>query len=1442
MVSIGTTGFKFVTALKGALMDGNVIAFLTALVQLLPTGGDSLNDVLSADPPRVDAASLFFSILQTVFPLLISILEGDDSKIFKDLTDLVLFGAAKIFESQGRQDVAMALMAIESGNKFELAAAIVNLVASYAAPPVREPVSIYDSTADKTAAPLPEPPMDQPTMKSATKVPHGIVSLAWDMSIDAWVGRHFSAAFIGTTAEHADAHATSGAEPEDRVMMFRQPIVTTGTRKSADNVQLTLLGFDLIGPMQIFPNMPTYGPGSAAAWAAANNARSRRRLQGESPTCGDDMELSADGERCDLKAGAEDSGFSMEDLPNGCKVFLVPLMEPITWKPFMTPAGIDGIEFKILIFPGLFLGGGITMHMILSLDLRAELCIAEMTIKATPIPNFTLRLLASIYLDIFILRGGIEVQADLLRVSLEPTLAIMLKSGFDAGAKIDLVLKPIVICIIAFVDYRWIKWCKLGFLKIPCGLTWNRLADFELACFHIGTGVRITLMELGTDGADKDGAPTGVVGCNEMSGGVGGSEWPDTSAGMSSVGDLRTEYGASGAGGSALFRRLAGPEGRRLSGSNGTVPRSLSPGIVHVDFSGFMDQESIVTAVDLDIGMHPGGKSGVQFLQRQLLGSPESWSGPLDIAPPNGAKLYACVTVWNGAGLSTFACGDALDYDSKPPNAGTLEVLDLHSGAFSSPNDCDNNVADRQLCSPFYVNSTTDITFRANMADTHGINTALWAVVRGQLAKPDSTFVSLPFGKELKSDVPDADPSQPPPPAPLPSPSPPVAREFSLICGEGMNSCEFSSDGTCDDGGQWSTYYECELNTDCFDCGPRANVTTDSALATTADAVAIATTKRAVATPPLEISTSKLQMVHGAVHYIHLALCDEGRNCQMEYSFPIVADITPPPKPDRVAGDFKLNTAADGRNYHFISPHVVRPAWNYPGGVERPTAVPLQDPESGDVQATWSLFEQLNGSIIPRLEDLPAEGDGYLPYGVKMYKPTLGASYLVRVDLRNAAGGHTITWSTPIVADWTVPVVTLPVVESAPQGNLTQHWDTAGDAERYSDILVRSHEFPPGASQYGGTRMFNWVSRRTTHVSVRYATTPDGVKLCSDPDSGIFATDLMLGTAHTLNDLDAFVRIGADDTSPNVSFPLTGALAKTLSTFGDYAECKGCSAPAYLSVRCLNMANMFRFSQSTVGVRVDGTPPLCVSWQVIAGHGLYKRAQVDTGMLEVSGFDGAIYDHETGILRVSYSLDDMTTNESLALPLLSHEGLSPKKLSLFVLNMLHGHRYRVTANAINGVGDATACSSSEVVVDTDPPVAGQALVLQQLDDYERHAGNPSWRGAAFQSSSRTLRLGQRGFADPQSGIAQFWVTVFRQQGNAPVQTIMEETIVPFRRNTVRLAMEVDWGQQRPSPSPRPLTRPCPSCLAPFRWISMWSSHPFPLTSSSFPPTPVLPCP
>jgi hypothetical protein len=252
----------------------------------------------------------------------------------------------------------------------------------------------------------------------------------------------------------ADASTASGADPEDRIFMFRQPIVSTATRKTADNVEVMLNHptkgpQHLVGPLQIMPSEPIEAAqGQAGAPVSAS--------------------FDAEGRRA-----------SEEKAPNGCILFEYPLMDGFVIKPF------PDITFKLYLHPLLVVGGSIGASVTFGFDLFGEICMEQMSLKLTPTPSVRLRLIVEIFVELLVIRGGLRLDADLLGIRLEPTIGMSFKSGFDVAGKIDLVLEPIKLCLSAFVELFWLKWCCSWGVCIPCGFTWKAHADLLLTTYYL---------------------------------------------------------------------------------------------------------------------------------------------------------------------------------------------------------------------------------------------------------------------------------------------------------------------------------------------------------------------------------------------------------------------------------------------------------------------------------------------------------------------------------------------------------------------------------------------------------------------------------------------------------------------------------------------------------------------------------------------------------------------------------------------------------------------------------------------------------------------------------------------------------------------------------------------------------------------------------------------
>jgi len=86
---------------------------------------------------------------------------------------------------------------------------------------------------------------------------------------------------------------------------------------------------------------------------------------------------------------------------------------------------------------------------------------------------------------------------------------------------------------------------------------------------------------------------------------------------------------------------------------------------------------------------------------------------------------------------------------------------------------------------------------------------------RGCFYNKHPVFTSLP----CNIDPPDPEPTPTPTPVPTPTPTPTPEPPSDGSC---TNTCVWAFDSECDDGGPGAEYSDCELGSDCSDCGPRA--------------------------------------------------------------------------------------------------------------------------------------------------------------------------------------------------------------------------------------------------------------------------------------------------------------------------------------------------------------------------------------------------------------------------------------------------------------------------------------------------------------------------------------------------------------------------------------------------------------------------------------------
>ena len=126
------------------------------------------------------------------------------------------------------------------------------------------------------------------------------------------------------------------------------------------------------------------------------------------------------------------------------------------------------------------------------------------------------------YPQITLVRGGVEVNADLIRLAIEPSIGMALKSGFDISSKVDIIRLPSALCVRAYIDILFFKKCCAGRgrwkICAPCGGEWKTLTEWDVGCFSVLGGARHTVLVVDSGGAKLTPPPLGVVSVESLKG------------------------------------------------------------------------------------------------------------------------------------------------------------------------------------------------------------------------------------------------------------------------------------------------------------------------------------------------------------------------------------------------------------------------------------------------------------------------------------------------------------------------------------------------------------------------------------------------------------------------------------------------------------------------------------------------------------------------------------------------------------------------------------------------------------------------------------------------------------------------------------------------------------------------------------------------------------
>lgn len=345
------------------------------------------------------------------------------------------------------------------------------------------------------------------TLAMAVKVPAGIGSLAHDSSLNAIPHQYFHVSYIGMTKERFTTSMKLEMAPEDRIFLVRAPILrTTSPVLSKNWLQFQVLGNDLFEPRPLLkididkdgePDDPysESGPPQPTDWSAYSG----RRLSTQSRQLGRAL-------------GATRRGRMLQQ--SKCIDMEQRLLdEPYLWAPFMDKhkKGVDGFSFCIPVWPlpPVKVCGAITANVILDINIRGSICLKEKELSVALVPSATLVIKASIYINIVFAQAGIEANANLLTVQVEPELTFKLGGGFKIGFQLWLA-KPKSTCYVnCFVDLVKLSWCGCC---CPC-TDWKRVGEWAIGEFSFGDDTRVPL--LGDDSGDSD--PCVALSCRNSS-------------------------------------------------------------------------------------------------------------------------------------------------------------------------------------------------------------------------------------------------------------------------------------------------------------------------------------------------------------------------------------------------------------------------------------------------------------------------------------------------------------------------------------------------------------------------------------------------------------------------------------------------------------------------------------------------------------------------------------------------------------------------------------------------------------------------------------------------------------------------------------------------------------------------------------------------------------
>lgn len=337
------------------------------------------------------------------------------------------------------------------------------------------------------------------------------------------------------------------------------------------------------------------------------------------------------------------------------------------------------IKFPLVPFV-LSLVGRIRAGVVISAEAAGRFCLLKKNADVSTTPIIALQVACDLYLEVLVVRGGISMELQVIRVGVRPVGTLELTTGVKGGSDVFLVFYPPTIAIMAFLEYPKIQFCPEGkkFPVYPCGVTWKQRDEFpifgpvELTVKGMKKGLK--LLFAFPEKPDGDATPPEA-----------GETW---------IGQIFTHS-------------------------------------IHLQKPNWQDTETDITSVRYLAGSTNGASN---FLDAAVDENVADETMGLTTVPPSGTNVHFCVEATNSDSKKTMKCSNApLVWDTSPPSVRTW-LWDSGRAAYGSGSAYGN--------SSFLVRFQMAIGDVPAAAE-NGVASVQWGIAARRMDAPDDTFRPL---------------------------------------------------------------------------------------------------------------------------------------------------------------------------------------------------------------------------------------------------------------------------------------------------------------------------------------------------------------------------------------------------------------------------------------------------------------------------------------------------------------------------------------------------------------------------------------------------------------------------------------------------------------------------------------------------------------------------